>query len=82
MVGLIPREGICMERTRRGWHVLIKLRERLLPSELVALQSCLGSDGRREALNLMRALAIRKECDGVTPYWKKRWNILFSGKLR
>lgn len=82
MVGLRPRrDGLMLERTRRGWHVVIRLREKLLPSEIVALQSILGSDGRREALNFMRAFAMRQKCNGVTGYWRKRWNILFAGKL-
>lgn len=82
MVGLRPsRQTIALERTRHGWHVIIQLSERLKPAEIVALQACLGSDRRREALNLMRALALRKRCNGVTPYWRKRWNILFGGKL-
>jgi hypothetical protein len=78
IVGVRPdrQRGILLERTRRGWHVIIKLREKLKPAETVALQACMGSDGRREALNLMRA-----RCHRVTPYWGRRWNILFSGKL-
>lgn len=82
MVGLRPLgSAIAMERTRRGWHIIMRMRETLQPAEIVALQACLGSDRRREALNLMRALAIRKGCNGVTPHWRKRWNILFGGKL-
>lgn len=68
-----------MQRTRHGWHVLIKLREKLQPAEIVALQSIMGSDGRRETLNLMRALHMRK--NKVGRFWGKRWNILFGGKL-
>lgn len=80
MVGLRPLQTI-MERTRHGWHVIIKINRELQPAETVALQSCLGSDGRREALNLMRVLAMRKKCYGVTPFWRARWNILYSSKL-
>jgi hypothetical protein len=78
LVGVHP-EWFCYERTRRGWHVIIKLAEKLKRAELVALQACLGSDRRREALNLMRVLGIR--CYGVTGYWARRWNILYGGKL-
>lgn len=81
MVGLRPRGAICLERTRHGWHVIIPLSEKLQPAELVALQLALGDDRKRGALNLMRALAIRKGCNGVTAHWGRRWNILFSGKL-
>jgi hypothetical protein len=85
MVGLTfdTEHGIILERTRHGWHVIFRVLEKLTPAETVALQSCCGSDGRREALNLMRALSLRmKRCYGVTPYWRKRWNILFAGKVR
>ena len=74
------RFGLCLERTRHGWHVIFRVLEKLTPAEQVALQSCCGSDGRREALNLMRALAIAR--NRVTPYWRERWNILFMGKLK
>lgn len=79
LVGVKP-EWFCYERTKRGWHVLIKLQQALRHAEMVALQACLGSDRRREALNLMRVLGMR--CYGVTPFWARRWNILYGGKLR
>jgi hypothetical protein len=79
MVGLRPRLPIEMQRTRHGWHVVIRLNQKLSPAELVALQLCLGDDRKRGALNLMRARALR--CCAVTPYWRKRWNILYSHKL-
>lgn len=82
MVGLKPAGAIQLERTAHGWHVTIPLRENLSPAEMVALQLCLGDDQRRGALNLMRARAIGKRCNGVTPYWERRWNILFAGKLK
>lgn len=84
IVGLRPvLSTIEMERTRHGWHVIIPLREKLEPAELVALQLALGDDQRRGALNLMRARAMRqgRECNGVTGHWRRRWNILFGGKL-
>jgi len=66
-------------RTVRGWHVAIGINLALTPSECVALQAVLGSDPSREAMNLRRALAIRVH--GVSPFWRKRWNILFKEKL-
>lgn len=66
-------------RTGRGWHVVIGLREDLQPAEQVALQSILGSDRRREGLNMMRVLCIRRV--GASSFWRARWNILFRGKL-
>ena len=66
-------------RTRRGWHVVIGLRETLEPAEQVALQAVLGSDRRREGLNIFRVLCIRRA--GATQFWQARWNMLFKGKL-
>jgi hypothetical protein len=81
LVGLRPSSDvICYERTRRGWHVIIELPEKLKPAETVALQLALGSDPRREALNLMRVLGMRR--NGVTRFWSSRWNILYSRKLK
>jgi len=75
---LSPRT-ICDVRTRRGWHRIIRLRERLTPSEIVAAQSLLGSDREREALNFMRILSLRR--DGAGNFARSRWNILFERKL-
>jgi hypothetical protein len=79
VVGLRPT-WIRTDRTRRGWHVIIGLTSRLQPAETVALQAILGSDDRREALNLMRVIAIRKNPPAA--FWKNRWNLLFSSKLQ
>jgi hypothetical protein len=79
IVGVRPLT-IRTDRTRRGWHVLIVLAERLCPAEIVALQAIMGSDDRREALNLMRVIAIRKR--PPAPFWRDRWNILFERKLQ
>lgn len=79
VVGLRPA-WIRTDRTRRGWHVVIGLRENLQPAETVALQAILGSDDRREGLNLMRVIAIRK--NPPPAFWKNRWNLLFSSKLQ
>jgi len=76
--GLRPR-AIATIRTRRGWHIKIHLTRRLAPAELVALQACCGSDRRRETLNLMRILAIARHDPG--PFWRARWNLLYSRKL-
>lgn len=82
MVGIKTAGPICMERTRHGWHVIIPLREKMLPAELVAMQLALGDDQRRGALNLRRAISLRKNGNRVTAHWRRRWNILFAGKLK
>lgn len=66
-------------RTRSGWHVIIKLRRPLHILETVALQAILGSDYKREALNLLRARAILK---GRYSRWAvKKFNLLFRSKI-
>jgi hypothetical protein len=71
---------IRYDRTRRGWHIVIRLERRkrknggFTPLEKVALQAVFGSDARREALNLMRVINGNGK--------DKRWNILYSRKLK
>lgn len=60
------------DKTRRGWHLLIKWNRDFQPAELVALQCVLGSDVQRETYNLARVMS------GKT---SKRWNLLFERKL-
>ena len=79
IAGLSPM-WIESRRTRRGWHLRIYFRESFSPAELVAIQACCGSDSRREALNLMRILAIRR--GQITDrFWLTRWNLLYAEKL-
>ena len=52
LMGIEP-EYIRTDRTRRGWHVIIPA-PNLSPCELIAAQAILGSDPRRESLNLFR----------------------------
>jgi hypothetical protein len=77
-IGLRP-VWVRTDRTRRGWHVRIRLTRRLLPAETVALQALLGSDDRRECLNLMRVMSLARQDPG--PYFRRRWNLLFKEKL-
>lgn len=67
------------DRTARGWHVIIALPEPVTPAEQVAIQAVMGSDRRRELLNVMRVLSIRRK--GAPRFWRARWNLLFSRKL-
>lgn len=69
---------IVDHKTRRGWHRVIKFGRRFIPPEIVAIQSILGSDRRRETLNLMRVLSGNKSDD----YAQSRWNLLFERKLK
>jgi hypothetical protein len=74
IIGTVKPKWINYSRTRRGWHVEIGLNKRIGPLEIVALQAVLGSDPRRECLNLMRVMN-----GGAVD---RRWNILYSRKLR
>lgn len=66
-------------RSRRGWHVIVPIDTPLLPAEQVALQAILGSDSRRELLNAMRVIAMRRK--GARRFWRARWNLLYAHKL-
>jgi hypothetical protein len=76
--GLRPR-FVCDTRTRRGWHRIIGLSKALPPAERIAAQCCLGSDLKREALNLMRVLSFCRTPPNC--FALSRWNILFERKL-
>jgi hypothetical protein len=67
------------DRTRKGWHRVVRVRESLSPLEILTIQAVLGSDRRRENLNLMRLLRTRES--GMSDFQSKRWNILYRTKL-
>jgi hypothetical protein len=71
--------AIEYRRSRRGWHVVVPVNASLLPAEQVALQAVMGSDSRRELLNAMRVLSIRRR--GARPFWRARWNLLYAHKI-
>lgn len=70
---------IRFDRTLRGWHAIIKMRKRLRPAEIIAAQAALGSDKKREEMNLARVIAMRE--NPPPPFWRDRFNILFSEKI-
>ena len=66
---------IRIDCTAHGWHLVVALRGTLPPLAMVAAQAILGSDFRRESLNLMRCLSVpSKDRD-------RYWNILFDKKV-
>lgn len=67
------------DRTRHGWHLIVKLRQHLQNGECIAAQSILGSDPARERLNLSRTISIRLH---PSKFWEKRINLLFKRKIR
>jgi len=76
-LGLGSPKWIRTDRTAHGWHVIVKLRQKLTDGEIIAAQAVLGSDLKRETLNLKRAIAQRTN---PQPGWGPRINLLFSEK--
>lgn len=73
-----PLEAVRYDRTRRGWHVTVGVRKKIPPPLVVAAQAILGSDPKREAFNVMRVQRL----DKVSPFWRARWNVLYSSHSR
>lgn len=71
--------GLCYIRSRRGWHLLADLVEKLSPVELMAAQAILGDDRWRSALNFQRVRGMMEQ-GGVSDFWRDRWNLLFAWK--
>lgn len=68
-------EGMRIDRTRHGYHVVIAIAEKVSPVAVVAAQAILGSDRKREAFGLMRVLRLSQ----MPAFWRKnRWNVLYS----
>lgn len=79
--GLLNPEYFMLQRTNKGWHIVIVFNKRLSPPETIALQSIFGSDLRREALNMARWLGVRDKYNKLPKFWKQRWNLLFKEKI-
>jgi hypothetical protein len=75
----LKAKWMAYSRTKHGWHVEIGINCRLKEAETVAAQAVLGSDLQRETMNLRRAISLRVHKH--SPFWRKRWNILFLRKL-
>jgi len=88
VLGVKPK-WIRYDSTKHGWHIVIEwpagtFRTRC-PScshthydsfAVLALQAIIGSDFRREALNFMRLMSLRRD-----RYAMAHWNILYEKKL-
>lgn len=66
------------DRTKRGWHLTVKVRQKLTLAEIVCCQALLGSDPARERLNLARAISLRLH---PSKFWQARANILYRRKV-
>lgn len=67
-------KAIRIDRTRRGYHVIVCVRGCVSAVSVVALQAILGSDPKRETFNLVRARGLHK----VPSAWRGRWNVLYT----
>lgn len=67
-------EGVSIDRTRRGYHVVILVARRVSAHRVVAIQAILGSDPQREAFNLVRASGLHK----IPPDQRGWWNVLYK----
>lgn len=71
-------EAIRVDRTRRGWHVIVSIAQRIRPALIVAAQAILGSDLNREMFNLMRVQCLPE----IPKFWRSRWNVLYTTHQR
>lgn len=67
-----------IDKTRRGFHVLLYVTRRIAFARVVLLQSLLGSDWKRETFNSRRAVAWRN----VPAFWRDRANVLYNRHYR
>ncbi len=64
-------EKVC--KTKKGYHIYLRSKDKLSDTEVILLQSALGSDWMRELLNLRR-VRNGQNMDS--------WNILFTSKTK
>jgi hypothetical protein len=69
----IKSKYVRLDKTERGWHVVILMNRKVPPAVTVALQAIMGSDYKRETFNIRRVIS------GVE--LGKRWNLLFLCKV-
>jgi hypothetical protein len=70
--GRLRVRSVDVRRTKHGYHVRIAVKNYIGKRDLNFLQLALGSDFRRECLNLRRIIACRQ---------MKVWNVLFEYKF-
>jgi len=71
-------EWVRIDRTRRGYHVCIRVNRNLSMLRVILVQALLGSDWRRETFNARRASRMRY----VGPFWRERVNTLYYSHHR
>lgn len=69
---------VRIDKTRRGYHVVIVVRQRLAFWRVVLLQAVMGSDWKRELFNSRRVNAWR----ALPAFWRERANVLYVRHYR
>lgn len=69
--------AIRFNRSKRGWHTVILLKKGISAVERVTMESILGDDSMRAAMNLARARNVHR----MPKFWKQRWNIFYDYKV-
>ncbi|MGO9643956.1 MAG: hypothetical protein ACLPY5_04325 [Candidatus Bathyarchaeia archaeon] len=70
--GRLQVQSVDVRKTRHGYHIRIWVKNKIPSRELNFLQLALGSDYRRECMNLRRIVAVKR---------MKSWNILYRYKF-
>src|SRR5208282_6578807 len=65
-------KDVDVRKTKHGYHVRILVKNKIPSRDLNFLQLALGSDYRRECMNLRRIVAVKR---------MKSWNILYQYKF-
>jgi hypothetical protein len=73
----LPVAWVRFDRTRRGYHMVVRVARRVDLRRVVQLQTVLGSDWKREAFNSARAWRAN-----VPAFWRRRLNVLYARHLR
>ena len=66
---------IRLDRTARGFHLILEWGRSFSPIEIIAMQAILGSDPMRECLNLARIQGMPEHGPEL-----RYWNILYARK--
>jgi hypothetical protein len=72
LVGRLRVQSTDIKRTRHGYHVRIRVKNKIPSWELNFLQLALGSDYRRECMNLRRIISCKQ---------MRSWNVLYAFKF-
>lgn len=70
--GKLRVQRVDAAKTRHGYHVRIRVKNKIPKRELNFLQLTLGSDYRRECMNLRRIISCKQ---------MKSWNVLYRLKF-